>query len=164
MGYAQSTLTAASIATHDPWTPMVNSIIKSGVVYGEELDVIGAVGGTNLVTGTRSGMLLLDGLKVGDNSAHISITPNDSGMWTYFHVTMVGGKNNGSIYFQLETDQDDQLDVKSSTKTLLKEEGKKAKISKATHTITTPPEHLLKDLKTVMEKLLGSNFVKGEAV
>lgn len=163
MAYAQSTLTAASISTQDPWTPMVNSIINTGKIYGEDVEVIGAVGGTGLVTSTRSGMLVLDGLKIGQNRAHISIVPNDSGMWTYFHITLVGGRNNGSIYYQLEVDEDEELDVKTSSKSLMKEEGKKAKISAATHTITSQPENLLSEIKILMQKLIKTNFSVGEA-
>ncbi|WP_178098730.1 hypothetical protein [Pseudomonas sp. H3(2019)] len=163
MAYAQSTLTAANISTHDPWTPLVNSIINTGKIYGEDVEVIGAVGGTGLVTTTRAGMLVLDGLKIGQNRAHISIVPNDSGMWTYFHVTLVGGTNNGSIYYQLEVDEDKELDVKTSSKSLMKEEGKKAKISTATHTINSQPENLLGEITILMQKLIGKSFSEGEA-
>jgi hypothetical protein len=158
MTKARSTLTLARIAENNGlvWTRLQGPIEK-GKLGGEELEVLRA-GGTFKVGSNK--LSSLDGLEYKGSKAHFSITGDDGGEWTYFHLTLVGGDGR-SAYFELQIDDEGELDVGTTSNTVF--EGKLIRVSGA-KVWSDPPSDLRHDVRVIIAAMVGKSFKPGEAI
>lgn len=155
---AKSTLTLGAISRDTTkWTGFSGPLTRKSLA-GEDVEVLGA--GELKVSSGKSGMLFLDGLTYLKENCHISITGNDTGEWTFFHLTVVG-KEGKSAYFMLDLDDGEELVVKKTAHTII--DGKKKDVSKSEYYWAAPPANLVSDLSLLMRCMIGKNFLRGEA-
>lgn len=141
------------------WNSVILYIQRKGELYGRDLDSLSAIYMTSpMVTSLRSGMLVLDGLilkKTGE-SAHLTLTPGQTGEWSYFHFTIVGG--DGRVYYyELDESEYGEICVKPSSKTLIYESNKLISITKTHYASTTHDSKITKDLSTILNIYLTDN-------
>lgn len=160
----KSTLTLSTL-TKNPtkWTNLSGPLIR-GDMGGEDFNHLG--GGNLKVDSAKSGMLILDGLTYLKSNAHVSITGNDTGEWTYFHLTLVGSEGK-SAYFLLDTvydaeEEETKLVAKTTPYTVIS--GAKVNVGTAKYYWTNPPAELVSDITLLMKGLVGKSYTAGEAV
>lgn len=153
---AKSTLTCAQILKDDghEWTQLTPAL-KAKKVAGVSLKMLYTDDALGVNDHVRSGVLLGGFEQQGGTNCHFTITPDSSGEWTYFHLTLVGSKINGSYYFELDNSVEG-LTVKASTKTMI--EGKVTNVGKAKHTLEKPHADLVADVRTIIRALVGARW------
>jgi hypothetical protein len=157
--FAKSTLTLATIEkVPNRWIGLAGPI-GNGSLAGEDLNCFGA---SNFkVSSGGSGMVFLDGLVCQGSSAHISITGNDQGEWTYFHLTLVGAAGK-CAYFALEYDDGEELIVATTSHTLIGK--KKESVSKSKNFWAGVPPEVANELGVIMRAFLKKEHASGEAI
>ncbi len=158
MPKAKSTLTLSQIGENGGarWTNMEGAIEKKKVGRFD-LKVVGA---DNLRVGASGSMMYLDGLTYNGSDAHISLTPDGNGDWTYFHFTAVGG-NGANAYYALE-EKDGDLAVSGSQHTVV--DGEKKNVSGAQYFWKNVPADLTADVGAIVTSLVANHWEEGEAV
>jgi hypothetical protein len=157
---AKSTLTASAITKQNSWVQLQNPLSK-GVLKGKKLQALTA---NQLTVDSSATMLYLNGLVYQNQNAHITITPDGMGEWTYFHLTIVGQES--KAYYQLEISDSEyeyeELIVKKANSTNFN--GKSMKVSAKENYWTDVPQEVSRDIQLIMECLINKEYVKGEAV
>jgi hypothetical protein len=161
MALCKATVTCANIEKQSRWLKLYNPISK-GAIGDKGITKLGVASQFSVQT-AKSGMLLLGGLIYEKADAHITVTPNGVGEWTYFHLTVAGGKG-GSAYYALDIgDEDGELSVVQTRDTYLTEQKKTIQVNKAKR--WAAPNEVAADLKAIMHGLLPkeADFAEGEA-
>jgi len=150
---AKATLTCAEILRAPTrWTKLQNPI-NQRKIGPWELTTIGCE--TLKVNDHVKAGVLLDGLTYQNKwYAHITITPDSDGTWSYFHLTIVGSAG-GSIYFKLIQDEEGTLKVKRSNHTVIAYE--KKSVIKSESFLSS--EDATQDLAAVMRGLVNKDFI-----
>lgn len=154
MTLVHATLTAAMIAK-DPqrWTRLQKPIV-SGAIGGDELEVIGA----DTLSVSSGRLVVLDGLNFGNAACHLTITPDEMGEWTYFHLTIVGGEGT-SGYFALSEDGDGELQVRTTSDTAI--DGKVKNVSGAQYFWKAIPAAVVRDVTVIMRAFVLKDYDGG---
>ena len=118
--------------------------------------------------GGSDGMFYLFGLRYQNQEAHFTITPGNTGLWTYFHLTT----HNDHIYYKLTVNGEKQIKAKRTNKTMFdktkrRTPRKHGHVSKKTNNVETFHQlkygHLTRDINLIMDNLVLEDWVHGEA-
>lgn len=157
MTLLHSTLTLAQIAKHPNFWTALYKPISNGSLAGHEFEKLSAGAQNKFVVASSNTALYLKGLVYEDQyPAHITLTPNDLGEWTYCHFTLE--TETRTAYYQTELNDDGEFSLGASTHTAVDYKRTKVDTKAETYWADAPAE-LREDLRVILQAMVEGAHV-----